>query len=144
MTKKRRRTFETEKDVKNEIKKLLDQHGWFWWMPPGNGFGKSGVADFNALKAGTFLAIEAKYGSNKPTPMQIGYLGSVMAEDGFSFVVNEKRLDALEEFLEHFTAAIRRVSEGEEPTQEQGSTLMGAMWELTRDFAKDEDGDANP
>src|SRR6056297_353525 len=90
------RTFETEKDVKAEVKKLLTKHGWFWWMPPGNGFGKGGVADFNALHHGVFLAIETKFGSKRPTPAQIGYLESIHAENGFGFVVNEKLLGDLD------------------------------------------------
>ena len=66
------RTFLTEKDVKAEVKKLLNAHDWFWWMPPANGFGKAGISDFNALKKGVFLAVETKFGSKKPTPE--GYL----------------------------------------------------------------------
>jgi hypothetical protein len=70
--------------------------GWFWFMPPANAYGKSGISDIIALKRGTFMAIETKFGSNKPTAMQIGFLNSVRASDGFAFVVNEKNLPWLE------------------------------------------------
>ena len=61
-----------EKDVKTRIKKLLDDHDWFWFMPPANGFGRTGISDIIAVKRGVFLAIEAKFGKNPPTAMQIG------------------------------------------------------------------------
>ena len=32
-----------EGDIKADVKKVLDEFGWFWWMPPANSFGKSGA-----------------------------------------------------------------------------------------------------
>ena len=81
-----------EKDVKAKVKKLLDQYKWFWFMPPANAYGRSGIADILALKAGVFLAIETKFGSNKPTALQIGFLNSITAESGYGFVVNDQNL----------------------------------------------------
>lgn len=93
------RQFVNEGDVKNAVKKLFKKYGWFYWMPPGNGYGTSGVADFNALKGGRFLALETKFGSNKPTPAQTNYLRNVQVMGCLAMVVNEKTLVDLEEWL---------------------------------------------
>jgi hypothetical protein len=62
-----RKTYTKEAHVKDDMKALLDRFGWFWFMPPANAYGKSGISDIIALKRGTFMAIETKFGSNKPT-----------------------------------------------------------------------------
>ena len=120
-------TYTNEGDVKKQVKKLLTQHGWFWWMPPANGFGRTGIADFNALRGGVFLAIETKFGSNKPTAMQVGFLDSVASEDGMAFVVNEKTLDALAVWLERFDQAVKAQSEGRDVEQSDGAAMVDAM-----------------
>lgn len=119
-----------EKDVKKAIKKLLDKFGWFWWMVPANGYGKSGVSDIHALKAGVFLAIEAKFGSNKPTALQIGFLNSINAEDAYGFVVNDKNLDELEAFLFNFDEQAKEVATNQRMNNEAGARLIDAIREL--------------
>lgn len=128
------RTFKKEADVKNAVKAALKKHGWFWWMPPMNGYGQSGVSDFNALKSGVFLAIETKFGYNKPTPMQKAYLQSITAEGGFGFVVNDKNLSNFLDWLERFDRAAKAVEEGGKPADEDGAQMLNdiaAMTELT-------------
>jgi hypothetical protein len=120
------RTFESENDVKAEVKKLLNKHGWFWWMPPGNGYGRGGVADFNALHHGVFLAIETKFGSKKPTPAQSAYLESIHAEHGFGFVVNEKLLADLDVWLTLFNRATVSVQSGQPVSPDDQRDLMNA------------------
>jgi len=93
------REFKSEAHVKAAVKKLLTDAGWFYWMPPSNAYGRSGISDFHALKAGQFLAIETKFGSNKPTAQQAQFLENVALHDGWYLVVNEKNLDALAELL---------------------------------------------
>jgi hypothetical protein len=90
-----------ERDVKRKVRSLLDAAGWFNWMPPSNAYGKSGIADINAVKDGMFLAIETKVGSNRPTPQQRAFLQAVRAHGGLAFVVNEKRLDHLAAWLQN-------------------------------------------
>jgi hypothetical protein len=129
-------TFENEKHVKREVKKLLDKYGWFWWMPPANGYGATGVADFNALKNGVFLAVETKFGTNKPTPRQKAYAESVAAMQGFAFCVNERNLEWLDRWLLAFgnasTAVLR--NKGTDPRQAvdqaDGADLLNAMHAL--------------
>lgn len=130
----KKRTFQTEKDVKAEVKKLLNKHNWFWWMPPGNGYGKAGVADFNALKAGTFIAIETKFGKRKPTPMQLGFLNSIQAEDGIPFVVNEERLVWLEAWLHAFDKAVEARLNSKEPEQVDMVDMINALHKMQQEI----------
>lgn len=119
--------FTNEGDVKRQVKKLLNQHNWFWWMPPANGFGRAGIADFNALRGGVFLAIETKFGGNKPTAQQRGFIESIRAEDGMAFVVSEKNLDALAVWLERFDLAVQAQAEQRDVDPSDGAAMLDAM-----------------
>ena len=88
-----------EAGVKREVKRLLKKYGWFYWMPPANVFGRAGIADFNAVRGGRFLAVETKFGSNRPTPLQQQFLNDVVAHGGLAMVVTERDLDDLELLL---------------------------------------------
>jgi hypothetical protein len=119
-----------EKDVKKKVKALLNQYDWFWWMPPANGYGKVGISDFNALKDGVFLAIETKFGPNKPTPMQRAFLESVNTESCFGFVVNEVNFDWLETFLRHFAEQKIAIMEKRQMNNEAGAEMIDAIRSL--------------
>ncbi len=125
---------DSEKKVKALIKQLLDHHGWFHWMPPANGFGKSGVHDHNALNDGVFLTIEAKYGTNKPTPMQCSFAAQIIANDAFAFCVNERNIDHLAMWLESFQIAVEHQQRNMEVPAEHGSRLLNAISALTDPF----------
>lgn len=116
-----------EKDVKKRTKALLDKHGWFWWMVPANGYGKSGISDIHALKGGVFLAIETKFGTNKPTALQVGFLNSINAENSFGFVVNDQNLDWLDTFLDQFRKETDLVASEKKMSNEGGATLVDAI-----------------
>lgn len=88
-----------EAGVKRQVKRLLKQYGWYYWMPPANAFGRAGIADFNAVRDGRFLAVETKFGYNKPTPLQQQFLDSIVAHGGLAMVVTERNLDELESLL---------------------------------------------
>lgn len=124
----------SEGDVKKRVKRLLTDHGWFWWMPPANGFGRAGIADINALKAGVFMAVETKYAKNKPSVMQLGFLTSVQTESGFAFVVNEDRLAWLEAWLGAFDRSTEAASKQQEPSPEDGAMMLNAMREMTKEL----------
>lgn len=126
------RTFHKERDVKAEIKKILDRHGWtFRWMPAANGYGKAGVSDFCVLKDGTFMAIEAKYAGRKPTPLQIQFLNNVFLNDGFGFVVDETRLEALDTFLRCFATSAARKATGSDVSPDDGAAMLDAIQAMT-------------
>lgn len=124
-----------EADVKNVVKRLLNHHGWFTWMPGANGFGQQGVSDHLAIKNGVFLAVEAKFGSGKPSALQKGFSAQITANDAFAFCVNEKNIDHLAWWLESFEIATRHQMRGEDVPQEHGARMLNAIEVLTEMFA---------
>lgn len=122
---------QNEKAVKAKVKKLLDKHDWFWWMPPANGYGKGGISDFHALRNGVFLAIETKSGTNKPSALQKQFCESIMAGKGFAFVVNEQNIEWLDRWLGCFENATIAASRGQEVTHEDGADMLNAIAALT-------------
>ena len=52
-----------EEDVKKVVKTILKGTPKCWWfMPPANGFGRSGIPDFVGHVNGHFFAVETKFG----------------------------------------------------------------------------------
>lgn len=119
------RTYSRESDVKAEVRRLLTNDGWYWWMPPANGFGKSNV-DFNALKWGRFLAVETKFGTNKPTAMQKQYLNEVSKQQGYALVVTDRTMPMFVQWL----AAMREHMVC--PTDTTDARLLDALRVLTQ------------
>ena len=88
-----------EADVKKHVKRLLKQYGVWYCMPSGTGFGTQGVPDFICCASGLFLAIETKFGKNKPTALQVLQIDEIEKAQGNTFVANEKNLHQLENLL---------------------------------------------
>ena len=128
------RTYTNEKDVKKRVKELFNREGWFWWMPPANGFGKVGVSDFNALKDGVFLAVETKFGTNTPTVQQKAYLQSVHAAGGLAFVVSEKTLEWFDIWLQTFARSAKAAMKNTPVAEEDGATMINAVEAMTKDM----------
>lgn len=126
-----------EKGVKGKIKELLNHWGWYTWMPGANGFGTTGVSDHLAIKNGVFLAVEAKFGYNKPRPAQKSFAAQIMANDGFAFCVNERNIDHLAWWLESFEFATQCQMRQEEVPAEHGARLLNAISALTDLFSGD-------
>ena len=124
-----------EKGVKALIKRLLDFHGYFHWMPGANGYGTQGVSDHLAIKNGVFLAVEAKFGSNKPKPTQKAFAAQIIVNDGFAFCVTEKNIDHFAMWLESFEVATQHQLQGLEVPAEHGSRMLNAISVLTDPFA---------
>lgn len=120
-----------EKDVKKAVRAMLDYFGWFAWMPGANGFGSQGVHDFLALKDGVFLTVETKFGDGKPTAMQRSFAGHVFANNGFSLLVNETKIDHLYWFLESFEVSKLRQLKGLDVEDAHGSRMLNALASLT-------------
>jgi hypothetical protein len=129
-----RTTYTKEAHVKDDVKALLDKYGWFWFMPPANAYGKSGISDFIAVKTGTFMAIETKFGTNKPTPMQIGFLNSIRAADGFAFVINEKNITWLDVFLRSFDGATQAQIRSEPIAHDDGANMLDGIQQMSNKF----------
>jgi len=128
-----------EKGVKKLVRDLLNFHGWWTWMPSANGYGAQGVLDHLAIKDGTFMAIEAKFGYNKPSALQKSFAAQLIANSAFAFCVNEKNIDHLAWFLESYdvsTEASRlALAEGRDPNEatpdEHGARMLNAISALT-------------
>lgn len=126
-----------EGDVKADVKKLLDDHGWFWFMPPASQYSKVGIADILCVKQpGMFMAVETKRGKTKPEPTanQIAFLQSIHATDHFAFVVNEARVPVLEAFLIGLDKAQDAVRRAEKVTAEDGATMINAIREMQQEI----------
>lgn len=125
--------YKSEAHVKNEVRKLLDQHTWFWWMPAGSAYGKGNV-DFNAIWSNIFMAIETKYGGNKLTTLQLGFLVSIQSEGGYAFVVDEHRVEWLAAWLDAFARSAAQARQDQPMLEADGAMLIDAMRELTREI----------
>jgi hypothetical protein len=123
--------YKNETAVKKTIKELLDKHKWFHWNAGAGAFSATGVADRLALRDGIFMAVEAKFGYNKPTTMQKGFLESIAAETGFGFVVNEKTLSTFALFLQLYDASCLASAKGGRLNDEDGAVFMQCLHDLT-------------
>jgi len=84
-----------ESKVKAKIKAILKEHGVYYAMPIGTGYGNAGVPDFLCCMDGRFLAIEAKANGGKPTALQEKNLRDIETAGGITFVLNEDNTEAL-------------------------------------------------
>ena len=78
-----------EGKVKDKVKRILKDAGFYFFMPPMNGYGSSGVPDIIGCKDGHFLAVECKANGNVPTALQEKHLKEIVEKGGTSFVVDE-------------------------------------------------------
>jgi Holliday junction resolvase len=92
-------TINNEAHVKREVKKLLREWGWWFFMPQAGQFGTSGIPDFMCCKYGRMLTIETKFGYNKPTDLQQARMDEIRRAGGIAIWVNETRLPRLELLL---------------------------------------------
>ena len=84
-----------ESKVKAKIKKILKDHGVYYAMPIGTGYGNSGVPDFLCCVKGRFVAVEAKAGKGTTTALQEKNLREIREAGGIAMVVNEANLNDL-------------------------------------------------
>lgn len=78
-----------EGKVKEEIKKVLEFHCAYWFMPRGSTFGTAGVPDFVGCINGRFFAVEAKSATGKLTALQKQQLAKIEDKGGKVFVVRD-------------------------------------------------------
>lgn len=92
-----------ESIVKKRIIKILKEHGAYYAMPIGSGFGNAGVPDFLVCLGGEFLGIEAKANGGKTTALQDKNLRQIEEAGGRTLIIDEKALEVklLEMILEN-------------------------------------------
>jgi Holliday junction resolvase len=95
-----------EKAVKAKVKAVLDSEGVYYFMPPANGFGRSGVPDIVACVNGLFFGIECKANGNKPTALQIREIEAIRRNNGVAVVVDETNWDMVRDMVRRLKATI--------------------------------------
>ena len=88
-----------EAKVKDQIKKILNEHNIYYAMPHGAGFGNAGVPDFLCCWKGKFLAIEAKAKDGAITALQDKNLDEIDKAGGVTWVINETNIYVFAAFL---------------------------------------------
>ena len=91
-----------EGKVKAQVKKLLDSHKVYYFMPATGGYGRSGIPDFICCSKGKFMAIECKAGNGRLTALQTRELTRIDAAGGDTVVVRESSMDNFIKFLGGF------------------------------------------
>ena len=89
-----------EAKVKARVKKVLDKHGVYYFLPATGGYGRAGVPDIIACFNGQFIAIETKAGKGQLTELQKRELRLIEENGGHAFVINETSLHHLEKYFE--------------------------------------------
>lgn len=84
-----------EGEIKKQIKKILEDEDVYYFMPSGNGYGRSGIPDFVCIVKGKFLGIEAKAGSLQPTAIQTRELNRISQAGGTGICVNADNIAQL-------------------------------------------------
>jgi len=84
-----------ESKVKAKIKAILKEHGVYYAMPIGTGYGNAGVPDFLCCIKGKFLALEAKANGGKTTALQDKNLRDIGAAGGITLIIREDNVEAL-------------------------------------------------
>jgi hypothetical protein len=95
-----------ERDVKKDIRLLLERLGGWHYMPVHVGYGVKGVPDFVACiplvigaehvgqTIGVFTAIEAKTLNGRPTPLQTATLDMIRDAGGYQCIIRGTRAEA--------------------------------------------------
>ena len=80
-----------EGDVKKSVRAIIRCYtDSYHFMPPANGYGRSGIPDIVGHVNGHFFAVETKFGSNKPTANQERELNAITTTGAMSWVVSDR------------------------------------------------------
>jgi hypothetical protein len=86
-----------EGKLKQQVKKVLDKHGVWYYMPVQNGMGVTGIPDFICCDNGRLVGIETKAPGKHPTPNQIRIGDQITGHGGVWFVVHDA--DEVEQYF---------------------------------------------
>jgi hypothetical protein len=83
-----------EEDVKKVVKAVLKSTPECWWfMPPANGFGRSGIPDFVGCVNGYMFAVETKFGKGTTTANQDREIQTLIQSGARVWIVRETNVD---------------------------------------------------
>lgn len=91
-----------EKQIENQIKKWLEQQGYWWMKVHGDLFQKAGVPDILACINGRFVGIEVKRPGGKVSALQEYNIEQIRASGGVAFVATS--IEEVRFNLDHFHA----------------------------------------
>lgn len=89
-----------EKQIENQIKKWLEQQGYWWMKVHGDLFQKAGVPDILACINGRFVGIEVKRPGGKVSALQKYNIEQIRASGGVAFVATS--IEEVRFNLDHF------------------------------------------
>jgi len=90
-----------EGEIKDQVRKVLDEMGAYYFFPAANGYGRTGIPDVIACIGGHFIGIECKAGSKQPTALQQRELDNIEKAEGTGILVNADNIDILKDILEN-------------------------------------------
>jgi Holliday junction resolvase len=90
-----------EGEIKDQVRKVLDEMKAYYFFPAANGYGRTGIPDVIACYKGHFVGIECKAGSKQPTALQQRELDNIEKAEGTGLVVNADNIGNLKNILEN-------------------------------------------
>ena len=90
-----------EGEIKDQVRKVLDEMGAYYFFPAANGYGRTGIPDVIACVGGHFVGIECKAGSKQPTALQQRELDNIEKAEGTGLLVNADNIGNLKNILEN-------------------------------------------
>jgi Holliday junction resolvase len=90
-----------EGEIKDQVRKVLDEMGAYYFFPAANGYGRTGIPDVIACIGGHFVGIECKAGSKQPTALQQRELDNIEKAEGTGVLVNADNISNLKNILEN-------------------------------------------
>lgn len=88
-----------EGKVKKEVKRILESHEIYYYMPVPSGYGRRGPGDFLCCVNSKFLSIEAKGPDGKETELQEEDSKAVRKSKGLKLIIKMENLYYLESFI---------------------------------------------
>jgi Holliday junction resolvase len=88
-----------EGEIKDQVRKILDEMNAYYFFPAANGYGRTGIPDVIACIGGHFVGIECKAGSKQPTALQQRELDNIEKTGGTGLLVNADNIEYLKNNL---------------------------------------------
>ena len=89
-----------EGEIKDQVRKVLDEMGAYYFFPAANGYGRTAIPDMIVCYKGHFIGIECKADSKQPTALQQRELNNIEKAEGTGLAVNADNIGNLKNILE--------------------------------------------